>query len=360
MKYNIYEWKINPKSSFMTKLHSDTIWGHIIWAIRYLDGEERLNAILSQFENNNAPFIVSNGFVSGYLPLIKKSIISTKEVRNNLEHNKKLTKQQLILRTRLLEEINKIEFIDIDTFNILRNNKHSVLYQDVLKEKRCPFTFREFEYEAKGSLNMYFKDPEKYKNTYNIVTYNDLVRTESITKNKINRITNSSEQNDGSGVFTVHETFYNSNISIYIKLRDDIDIDILKKYLYYIEQNGFGKKASSGKGSFETISFTQRDDLFINQYGGDGYVVLSNYIPKEDDYKSVIGANLITKRGKVSGIYSQNDNVFKKTFVCFAPGSVFKGTPSPNKGRMLNGLYHDKNVVQYGIPFILGVNINGK
>ncbi|RDY23792.1 hypothetical protein CHF27_006630 [Romboutsia maritimum] len=360
MAYNIYEWKINPKSSFMTKLQSDTIWGHIIWAIRYLEGEEYLENILEQFEDNNSPFIVSNGFISGYLPFIKKGIVSTRGIKSILSKKNNLTKQNIKLYTRLVDEFNKIEFIDTETFNTLRKDELMSLYSDVANSKRCPITLRKFEFEHKQALHLYFKSPEEYKREDNVTTYNDLVKTQSLTKNKINRLTNSSEQDDGSGVFTVYETFYKSSISIYIKLRDDVDVEKFNTYLKYIQQNGFGKKASSGKGYFETVSFEKREDLFDSQYEGNGYVVLSNYIPKQGDYSDVVGVSLLTKRGKVSGIYSQNENIFKKPFVCFTPGSVFKGNPNLNKGKMLKGLYYDEKIVQYGIPFILGVDINDK
>lgn len=360
MKYSIYEWKINPKSSFMTSLQSDTIWGHIIWAIRYIEGEEFLENILKEFKENKSPFIVSNGFLSGYLPFIKKGIITSKQNKDMLIRANKLTKQNIKIYSKLANEFNKIQYIDIETFITLAESDVKELYKDVLSGKRCPLTLRKFELESKKALTLYNKNKEEYKINYNVKTYEELIKTEVITKNVINRLTSSSEQNDGAGVFSASETFYNKEISIYIKLREDIDIEKFKTYLNYIELNGFGKKASSGKGSFETISFEERKDLAKRQYGGNGYVVLSNYIPKENDYKDVVSVNLVTKRGKISGMYSQNEMVFKKPFVCFGAGSVFKGIPNPNKGKMLKGLIYDEKIVQYGIPFILGVDLNEK
>ena len=354
--YNIYELKINPKSSFMSKLQSDTIWGHIIWAIRYIEGEEYLNEVLREFKNNNSPFIVSDGFASGYFPFIKKGIMTIMQTKKVEEKRNDLNKSKIKLHTKLVNQFNKVDYIDLETFNKLRDDKIvSKVYSEVLTNKRCPITLKRFSLEAKDSIKLYMTDIKEYIRKFEVVQYNDLIKTVSITKNKINRLTNSSEQEDGSGLFTVYETFYNTSISIYIKLRSDIDINRFKTYLEYIEESGFGKKSSVGKGQFDIISFNRREDLEKNQYLGNGFVVLSNYIPKENDYKEVIGCNTITKRGKV---HSQGNNVFKKPFMCFSAGSVFRGNVIPNKGRVLTNLYYDNNIVQCGIPFILGVNLN--
>ena len=62
MDYNIYELIIKPKSSFITNLESDIIWGHIMWMMKYIEGEPKFKEILDEFNNGNPPFIVSNGF----------------------------------------------------------------------------------------------------------------------------------------------------------------------------------------------------------------------------------------------------------------------------------------------------------
>lgn len=351
--YNIYELKINPRSSFMSELQSDTIWGHIIWAIRYIEGEDYLKNVLKEFDENNSPFIVSDGFASGYFPFVKRGKMNTMQTKKFLEKKNDLNKIKIGLHTKLVRQFNDVKYIDLETFNKLRQGKS--IYAEVLSNKRCPITLKKFNFETKDSVKFYMTDIKEYIRRFNVVQYSDLVKTVSVTKNRINRLTNSSEQEDGSGVFTVYETFYNTNISIYIKLRSDIDVNKFKTYLEYIQQSGFGKKASVGKGQFDIIDFYRREDLEKNQYYGDGFVILSNYIPKQGDYTEVIGCNTLTKRGKV---HSQGSNVFKKPFICFKAGSVFKGNVVPNKGRILKNLHYDNSVVQYGIPFILGVNFN--
>ncbi|KDE66001.1 hypothetical protein FUSO6_12600 [Fusobacterium necrophorum DAB] len=50
MQYAIYCWKIKALSSYLTPWQSDTIYGHIFWAISLLEGEEELKKIIREFE----------------------------------------------------------------------------------------------------------------------------------------------------------------------------------------------------------------------------------------------------------------------------------------------------------------------
>ena len=47
----------------------------------------------------------------------------------------------------------------------------------------------------------------------------------------------------------------------------------------------------------------------------------------------------------------------KNPFACFTAGALFKGSINNEKGKVLTNIYINKNVVQIGIPFILGVKL---
>ena len=64
-----YRLIIKPTSSFQTPLHSDTLFGHICWALRYLKGEDELLKFLKTFNNDNSPILLSDGFPKDYLPM---------------------------------------------------------------------------------------------------------------------------------------------------------------------------------------------------------------------------------------------------------------------------------------------------
>ena len=64
-----YHLSFQPKSPLITPLHSDTLFGHVAWAVRYLWEESRLVKFLGAFQDgSDAPFLISDGFPAGYLP----------------------------------------------------------------------------------------------------------------------------------------------------------------------------------------------------------------------------------------------------------------------------------------------------
>jgi CRISPR/Cas system CSM-associated protein Csm4 (group 5 of RAMP superfamily) len=85
-------------------------------------------------------------------------------------------------------------------------------------------------------------------------------------------------------------------------------------------------------------------------------MVLSNYIPKNGDYEEALSVKTITKFGKVGG--NEEDMPFKKPFICFEKGSIFKGNAADIKGKILEGVHYDKSIVQFGIPYTVEVRVD--
>ena len=65
----IYKLTIRPLTSFLTPLQSDTIFGHLLWALRYTEGEDALVAFLNRYRDDEPPLLVSAGFPEGTLPV---------------------------------------------------------------------------------------------------------------------------------------------------------------------------------------------------------------------------------------------------------------------------------------------------
>jgi len=147
------------------------------------------------------------------------------------------------------------------------------------------------------------------------------------------------------------------NLSIFFKLRSDINIKKFEKYLKYIEDCGYGKKKSSGKGYFETIKF-EKNDYFTSNTESNAYIVLSNYIPNDKDYEEVFYGDTMVKRGKLGDIKSFSEKPFKKPIIMYKPGSIFKGEMADIKGKMLGNIHFEKDIVQYGYGFTVGVKIH--
>lgn len=64
---NYYRVRIELEGPLGTPLHSGTLFGHLCWARRYLDGEEALARWLASLEEGE-PFLISSGFPAGLLP----------------------------------------------------------------------------------------------------------------------------------------------------------------------------------------------------------------------------------------------------------------------------------------------------
>jgi len=54
--------KISPKTNFHTYLHSDTLWGNLVYAYKLLYGEKALENLLENYLKGNIPFVVSSVF----------------------------------------------------------------------------------------------------------------------------------------------------------------------------------------------------------------------------------------------------------------------------------------------------------
>lgn len=322
--YKTYLWKVKPTSSFMTPWQSDTLYGHFIWAISYIFGQEETEKVVAGFKSFKPPFILSNGFIDGQLPMIKKSEIKrgdTKELAKAGFGDE--TPKSLINCIRELKKINKEKEISLEEFNSLLNERTN--YEHVLQKLKSK------ELRTKKSL---FKEV-------------------SVMHNVINRLSNSTEEN---GIYTLNEKYCSSNISIFIKIREDYPVEIVDTVLEYIESTGFGKKVSSGKGQISRVSFSEFKE-FQEPKDANGYVVLSNFVPKTGDYSEIVSANLLTKRGKVANEGENPEFPFKKPFMCYTPGSVFKLGDNKVPGKILENIHIDKKVIQIGIPFVLGVKL---
>lgn len=322
--YDIYLWKIKPTSSHMTPWQSDTIYGHMLYAVSMLYGREEYDKIVNEFIELKSPFIVSDGFINERLPLFNKTQIN----RGDTEFFSQEINKDLIETVKLLKKINKIKNISVDEFNKLRTSQYS--NKDFILDK-----LKNSQNENKSKINT------------------SIQSTALVLHNNINRLTGTTVED---GIFSLKEIFINGDICVFIKLRRDFSFEKLDNILKFIEENGFGKKVSSGKGAIERVVL-EKYNGFQDIENPDAFVSLSNYTPKDGDYIEVIYGTPLVKRGKTADVGDNMNFSFKKPFACFTAGALFKGSINNEKGKVLTNIYINKNVVQIGIPFILGVKL---
>ena len=321
--YKEYRLKIKPLSTYITPWQSDTFVGHIFWAIKYIEGDAFLEQVIDDSKNLKPPFIFSNAILENLLPKPDYPTLRRSELmalgqeiigEDYYKELKKIKKNNLLCEAEFLNYINGC------------NAKKLIKNKLVLEKNKKSDNVESKKSNSAIAINM--------------------------THNTINRLTGTTVDNS---LFTNVEYFANGNLDFFIKLREDFPLEKLKKYIEYVSLNGFGKKASTGKGAFQILSLEENKTSFKVE-NPNAFMVLSNYIPKVGDYEEVLSVKTLTKFGKVGG--NEDNNPFKKPFICFEAGSLFKGTADNIKGKLLEDLHYEKSIVQFGIPYIVEVRID--
>ncbi|MBF0566518.1 MAG: hypothetical protein HQK89_14915 [Nitrospirae bacterium] len=323
-----YRLKLRLKSSFLTPWQSDSIFGALMWEMLWLYDEQQLTTFLDECYNGSPPFIVSDGFPAGYMPTCHHISLAGKDSR----------------------EIDA-ESGDGIAGSIEGYDKELEAYEKTKSFKKIEWlTYDDFLSVKNGSYEIGIK--------HNVTAFKPRVTLHSM----ISRLTQTT--GDEGTLYEMEEFVPNiddddidSNyINIYVKVREgdwEEKVFALFKALSY---TGFGKKASSGKGSFDVIGGLEPIEDFDDFDGANGFVSLSHFVPAKDDpvegyYK------VLVKYGKLGGEFAFSDNPFKKPIIMFTPGSVFyyKREVKPFYGRMIKdisySMFKDKVIMHCGFAF---------
>ena len=329
-EYKNYTIEITLKSPVITSFQSDTIFGHICWAIRFLyqDGENKLRGFLNDYDvdKEHPPLLVSNGVPLGYLP---KPIIPP-ITQNELDVF--VGKENRIANSFKIKTIKKLPFILKDSFEQLQMGTVT------------PFTL--------------FK---KMDTDYATIM-NDLANEQSmvVQHNTVNRMEGKVKQ----GLYAQEETFYDTKAGkfvIYLKTYY-FSCEELKNIFTFIGEGGFGRDKSTGKGYF-TSEVNEGIDIREAE-NPNAFMTLSSFIPKENDPVNGYYHTLL-KYGKLGGLYAKgtpevNNNPFKKPLIMFSAGSIFYdkeyriGKPY---GALLDDVHHNKGIRHYAYAFPIGINL---
>lgn len=321
MEYTI---KIKLQSPIITPFQSDTLFGHICWAIRYLRGQKYLVDFLDRYDHKDAlPLLISNGFPDGYLPKPILPPVSQGDLDN------------ILLKDRISDsnKIRSIKKADLVPFSILK-------------------TLQGGPISSKGFFQAMYKD----KN-YNAVMDAEKSRVNmSIRHNTVNRIKNRVEE----GLYDQEEFFCWQGFDIFcIYVRtNDFSKDKIEKIFEFIGENGFGKDKNTGKGHFKLEDIHEGIDLPAWD-NPNAFMTLSSFIPaKGDTTKGYY--RVLQKNGKLGGMYALG-NPFKRPLLMFKAGSVFFDDPLKSSyGSLIEDVHHThKHVRHYAYAFPMGVEVEG-
>lgn len=296
---------LTPTSPFVSKLQSDTIFGHFAWGVRFVFGEDKLTSLLENFEKK--PFIIfSDGFLEGKLPkpLLKPYMPKDDE----LKYAKKIKK------TSFLDK----KFI----FNNIDNLTDEKIFYYIL---------------------------EKIKNE-NSCNPNKNIESHITQKNSINRSSNLVTE----GLYSIKETFYKDiSFEIYFAYQN-ISKEEIEEVLNFISKRGYGKDKSAGKGKFnyeinwdfeEKRYFTIKKEKFLN---------LSTCLYDPSNMQLYFGKT-ITKFPKAGGFYASSEP-YKNPFISYIPGSTFR--VKDMAGRAESKIYNKSKHYQNG--FSIGIYFDGE
>lgn len=329
MKY--YKLTIKLVSSFSTPLVSDTIWGHICWALRFLKGGEELKRFISSYSNcKEPPLLISNAFPKDFLPRPILSPIK-KDQRDSLRgefYSKDPLKSEILNFEEELKIYKKAKYISWEDYEIFKENASELNYYKILMTK-------DEEIKKLGPKPI------------------------QVTRNTINRLSGTTMQ-EGGGLYFSNENFFDDenerNIYNIYLAGDYFNKDELLELLIYIKENGYGKDSSSGKGRFDIIS--DLEEIKWPEFMGDAILSLSDFVLSEKDPVKDGWYALKTKFGKLGSIYANSGNPFKYPLLMITAGSVFWLDKSAKYlGKLVHNIHPQKDICHYGYALCLPINI---
>lgn len=356
-------------SSCSTPLHADTFFGHICWALRYMEGEDTLKTFLDSYTLKTQPLLISNAFNKGLIPRPKLLPLKIKEIED-LELIFK-EKYSAIEIENALKILKKQEYISFETFNNHRENYSEFeIYTKIFNNELCPINFSSNKPkdddkgpppdESKSCCSSKKDDKvcskigtpcsKLFPKSEKKCTLKATETTVVTLHNTINRL-NGQVLEEG-GFYPQDETFFDKDhceFDLYISIDEEkVKEDKLKKILEFIGENGFGKDKNIGKGHFKLVSLNEIKDFpepkdEKDKDGKEDYLLaLSHFVPDASDSPTDAYYSLITKYGKLGGHYATSaDKVpFKKPIIFLKEGSLIKY--SKDKDRKFVGCLLDK------------------
>lgn len=351
-----YKLIIKPETSFCQEVQSDTLFGHICWAIKYIYGESKLLEFLKLFEEK-PPLIISSGFPSiNNIDFIPKPVLRPLDIKEEKELEAKFLNKNYSEYAfyAALKFLNKQNFIPVEVLEIVKDNLSYFNLYNLIFEKgdNCPINFIKKPSECKNSgLDCYFFNKE---NKECPLSLNINLKIEDVYHNTINRLTNTVLEE--GGLYSVINYFFDSKIIVYI-VDDYFGFDEINKIFEFISVSGYGKDKSTGKGAF---SFELIEEFNLpNSVSPNGFITLSNFFP-EDNFKITGYYEIFTKFGKLGGDWSRKPgiNPFKKPIIFIKPGSfIFTSPLKEYYGKLIKNVNVNPDIVQYGITLPLGVKV---
>ena len=294
-------------SPTLTPWQADTIFGHLCWALAYLEGPGYLDVFLGLYDLGEPPLVISDGFPGDLLP--RPLLAARPPKRASLDDQ-------------------RADF---------RQSKQA-------KEARL-LTPDEFEQACGGQIVRPTSQPSFPKQSVSM-------------HNQISRLTGTTGPQ--GTLYSLEELAldeaYGGRLSIYALVSPDF-VSGLRRCLAYLQASGYGKRKSAGYGAIAEARLEPFAG-FPELEGANGFISLSSFVPAAGD--PARGAwNTLVKRGKLGEEYATAGNPFKRPVLMLTAGSCFYDRPvRPYYGRLVHDVHPDyPEVVQYGLALAVSARL---
>lgn len=317
---------ITPRAPFQTPFHSDTLFGHVCWALRYLKGENELLKVLKTFDDNNAPLILSSGFPKDFLPMPILRPLSIAEEDILWQEYKKDNKTRLDF-ARKMKKIRKLSYVRVSLIEAIK--------------------------DSLSSYNLYLRQ----MNDETSPTNKDILKTEPVEvwHNSKNRLTDRVAEGK---LFAKEDTFYKEGMELCVYIEDTyFGTNGLNEIFDFIARSGYGADKSVGRGAFNYGLIDGWDLPESNN--PTAFMTLSHYHPRHGDFHDGF-YDTATKFGKIGGHWAAgiDGGPYKMPVLMLNPGSIFiTNNQKSFYGKLIPDVHKQKDVVHYGIALPLKVRV---
>jgi len=304
--------RIIPKTNFHTYLHSDTLWGNLVYAYKLLYGEKAIENLLQNYLKGDIPFVVSSVFpyeiiknrseqIVYYFP---KPLLGGESIK--AESPEDMT---------IIKEFKSIRFVEKRIFEEYLNGN--------LNDKSLFDRFKLFRIE---------ESKKKEDQDENVIKENKFRYLKNITSiynlhNSIDRMRGSTLEAEGRGqLYWEDEIVLGEEMGLFF-LAEVLEQSSkeFESLLRLLSDIGIGGNRSIGKGSFEF----EIDDFRLNiPSNTNALIALSLYHPSQKELEIISNENTqkfydinirIGAVGKDFNIKFQEKN----PVLCFTEGSTF-------------------------------------
>ncbi|MGQ4875379.1 MAG: type III-A CRISPR-associated RAMP protein Csm4 [Promethearchaeia archaeon] len=336
--------ELKLRSSFLSSIESNTLFGGICWSIRWLYGVERLTSFLKLYKNSDkVPLTVSSVFPKindvYFIPIPNYPIqldIDNDCIENILD----------------LKKINKLRYISVGIYNKFASNFN---WNKI-------FNINNLEKLTENIIfNHYLALPEEIEKIKNAKAPKNVV----IGKNRINRL--SGTTSEGGNLFFLKEIHFHSSFSQYffyeLGSNDYLNENEFNSVMRFLGEEGLGGDRSSGYGKFIPEFYSENPFNIIKSYN---YIeILSNYYPNTEKNEFDIirkKENFIKIQYRRAKIESSEKNLknllYKKGTFFITQGSLISVNNIKKLGKLVNlrptkPSSYPNDICELGIPIFL-------